>query len=172
MDHRRGPSGWSLIRLQLAILGGPVQEPLNGKRDRVAVCAAAAPPGLQPSFRWPAHNRTRAALVCRHPCVLRTWRCLRGRQLYEEDGKFYAVITDGTDWFYRIKGAIRVGTAIEIPPDMLAAANDPYYIDHPNPTHHGVVFLEVSSLGGRIVNSDGGPPEQAKPICYFKPSGA
>jgi hypothetical protein len=91
---------------------------------------------------------------------------------YEEDGKFYAVITDGTDWFYRIKGAIRVGTAIEIPPDMLAAANDPYYIDHPNPTHHGVVFLEVSSLGGRIVNSDGGPPEQAKPICYFKPGGA
>jgi hypothetical protein len=40
------------------------------------------------------------------------------------------------------------------------------------PTHHGVVFLEVSSLGGRIVNSDGGPPEQAKPICYFKPGGA
>jgi hypothetical protein len=91
---------------------------------------------------------------------------------YEEGGKFYAVITDGTDWFYRIKGAIRVGTAIEIPPDMLAAANDPYYIDHPNPTHHGVVFLEVSSVGGRIVNSHGGPPERAKPICYFKPSGA
>src|ERR1043165_10197408 len=37
---------------------------------------------------------------------------------YEKEGKFYAVITDGTDWFYRIKGAIRVGTAIEIPPDM------------------------------------------------------
>jgi hypothetical protein len=91
---------------------------------------------------------------------------------YEKNGKFYAVITDGTDWFYRIKGAIRVGTAIEIPLDMLAAANDAYYIDHPNPTHHGVVFLQVYTLGGRLVNSDGGPPEQAKPICYFKPNGA
>jgi hypothetical protein len=28
---------------------------------------------------------------------------------YEKAGKFYAVITDGTDWFYRIKGAIRSG---------------------------------------------------------------
>jgi hypothetical protein len=91
---------------------------------------------------------------------------------YEKAGKFYAVITDGTDWFYRIKGAIRVGTAIEIPADMLAAANDPYYIDNPNPTHHGVVFLQVHSVGGGIVNADGGPPEQAKPICYFKPGGA
>jgi hypothetical protein len=91
---------------------------------------------------------------------------------YEKAGKFYAVITDGTDWFYRIKGAIRVGTAIEIPADMLAAANDPYYTEHPNPTHHGVIFLEVQSVGGRIVNSEGGPPEQAKPICYFKPGGA
>ena len=91
---------------------------------------------------------------------------------YEKAGKFYAVITDGTDWFYRIKGAIRVGTAIEIPADMLSAANDPYYIEHPNPTHHGVVFLEVHIVGGRIVNSDGGPPEQAKPVCYFKPGGA
>jgi hypothetical protein len=69
------------------------------------------------------------------------------------------VITDGTDWYYRIKGAIRVGTAIEIPPDMLAAANDPYYTDHPNPTHHGVVFLQVYTLGSRLVSSDGGPPE-------------
>jgi hypothetical protein len=93
-------------------------------------------------------------------------------RFYEKGGKFYAVITDGTDWFYRIKGAIRVGTAIEIPADMLAAANDPYYIEHPNPTHHGVVFLEVHSDGRRIVNSDGGPPEQAKPICYFRPGGA
>ena len=49
---------------------------------------------------------------------------------------------------------------------MLAAANDPYYVDHPNPTHHGVVFLEVSRVGGRIVNSQGGPPEGAKPICF------
>jgi hypothetical protein len=87
---------------------------------------------------------------------------------YEKDGKF----TDSTDRFYRIKGAIRVGTAIEIPRDMLAAANDPYYIDHPNPTHHGVVFLQVYPLGGSLVNSEGGPPEQAKPICYFKPNGA
>jgi hypothetical protein len=91
---------------------------------------------------------------------------------YEKDGKFYAVITDGTDWFYRIKGAIRIGTAIEIPTDMLAAANDPYYLEHPNPTHHGVVFLEVHSLGGRIVNTEDGPPEQARPVCYFKPNGA
>lgn len=91
---------------------------------------------------------------------------------YEQGGKYYAVITDGTDWFYRIKGAIRVGTAIEIPADMLTAANDPYYVDHPNPTHHGVVFLEVSRVGGRIVNSQGGPPERAKPVCYFKPNGA
>lgn len=91
---------------------------------------------------------------------------------YEKEGKFYAVITDGTDWFYRIKDAIPVGTAIEIPLDMLAAASDPYYIDHPNPTHHGVVFLQVHNDGGRIVNSDGAPPDEAKPICYFKPSGA
>jgi hypothetical protein len=46
------------------------------------------------------------------------------------------------------------------------------HIEHPNPTHHGVVFLQVRSVGGRIVNSDGGPPEQAKPVCYFKPGGA
>jgi len=55
---------------------------------------------------------------------------------------------------------------------MLAAANDPYYLEHPNPTHHGVVFLEVHSLGGRIVNTEDGPPEQARPVCYFKPNGA
>jgi len=91
---------------------------------------------------------------------------------YEKEGRFYAVITDGTDWYYRIKGAIRVGTAIEIPPDMLAAANDPYYTDHPNPTHHGVVFLQIYTLGSRLISSDGGPPEEARPICYFKPSGA
>ena len=93
----------------------------------------------------------------------------------ERDGKFYAIITDGTDRYLHIEHAIPIGTQYEIPKKMFDKIKD----FPPNPTHHGIVFVRVTSYDGVIrgyrTNTEThelerSTVEDADVICYFPPA--
>jgi hypothetical protein len=94
----------------------------------------------------------------------------------EIDGKYYAIITDGTDRYWDLKDVIPVGTRFEITPEMYQHTKD----FPKNPTGHGIIFLHVyrqkSETGSVILGYHTGatepvPPEQADVMCYFPPAG-
>jgi hypothetical protein len=94
----------------------------------------------------------------------------------EQNGKYFAIITDGFDRYLGIQNVIPIGTRIEITKDIFEKTKDL----PKNPTGHGIVFLRIGTgydgkdrkiVGWRNGSENAVSPEEADVICYFPPAG-
>jgi hypothetical protein len=92
-----------------------------------------------------------------------------------ENGKTYAIITNGDDLYMGVKDVLPVGLRVEITPEMMAYSQKL----GKNMTGHGIVFMHVVrnySTQGKMVGMRNGnyvdDIKDAEPLCYFPPNGS
>lgn len=92
-----------------------------------------------------------------------------------ENGKTYAIITNGDDVYMGLKNVIPVGTRVEITQQMMEQSRSLGI----NTTGHGIIFMHVvknySTVEKKMVGMRNGnyvDPKDAEPLCYFPPDGS